>query len=216
MENEHLNKGPEPSPKSTEEHSTADDLKFVRTVMEKTCRQIKPKTSNTVICGLIVMTIYIGTHFLIKNELCDWIRPLQISLISLGVIITWIQAHFLFKKLRQQGFVPQLLSSLSYGLAIMVLPVFFFDLLGLFKGMYCGPAFIYAFTANSAMALVGVLHSRLWFSGTILVTGGILIAFIVKAYSLLILGIAIGGGMIVSALIVDIYYRKVNERKSNG
>jgi hypothetical protein len=160
------------------------------------------------------MTIYVGVHFLVQYSLFNWIRPLQISLISFGVIITVIQAHFLFKKFKHDGLVPQFLISGLYGLAIMFLPVLFLDLIGLFNGMHCGPAFIYALTANSAMLLLGVLHSRLWFSGTILIIAGILAAFIIKEYSLLILGIATGTGIILSALIVDLYYRKMEKENA--
>jgi len=192
----------------------ADDLKFMRSVVEKTYRLVKPKTSNTVMWGLICMTIYVGIHFLVKNRLFNWIRPFQISLISVGIICTMIQGHFLFKKFRQQGLVPQLLNSIFYGFTIILFPVFFFDMIGLFKGMYCGSAFIYALTISTLMVLIGVLHSKLWFSGAILVISGILLAFIVKEYSLLILGIATGTGIILSALIVDLYYRK--QEKENG
>ncbi|MCK4751988.1 MAG: hypothetical protein KAS75_00980 [Planctomycetes bacterium] len=197
-----------------EEHGSAEDLKFVRSAMEKTCLLIKPKTSNTVMWGLIAMTAYVGAHFLVKNQLYHWLKPLQISLMSVGVICSIIQGHFLLKKLRQQGFVPQFLGSISYGLLIIVVPVFIFDMLGLFKGMYYESAFIYAFMTNSLMALCGVLYSRLFLSGTILVTAGMFAAFIFKDYPLLILGIAIGTGVILSAVTVDLHYRKLE--KENG
>lgn len=192
----------------------ADDIKFIRSALEKACRQVKPKTSNSVMWGLICMTIYVGIHFLVKNQLCSWVRPFQISLIAFGVLCSIVQAHFLFKKLKQEGFFPQLLPSVLYGLVIIVLPIFFFDLIGLFKGMYCGPAFIYALTVNSVMVLVGVLHSKLWFVGSIFVITGILMAFIIKEYSFMILGVAIGTGIILSALIVDLNYRK--QEKENA
>ena len=164
--------------------------------------------------GLICMTIYVGIHFLIKNQLFNWIRPLQISLISFGILCTIIQSHFLLKKLKQEGFVPQLLTSLLYGFVIILLPVLFFDLIGLFKGMYCGSAFIYALTVNTVMVILGILHSKLWLSGTIFIITGILMAFIIKEYSFMILGIATGTGIILSALIVDLNYRK--QEKENA
>ena len=206
MENNHL---PE-----KQNNIGADDLKFIRSVLEKACRQVKPKTSNSVMWGLICMTTYVGIHFLIKNQLYIWIRPLQITLLSVGVLCTIIQAHFLFKKLKQEGFVPQLLTSLFYGFVIILLPVLFFDLIGLFRGMYCGSAFIYALTVNTVMVIVGILHSKLWFIGTIFVITGILIAFIIEEYSFLILGIATGTGIIMSALIVDLNYRKMEKENA--
>lgn len=212
MEKEHLHDNPK---QGTEEQQVKiDDLKFMRSVVEKTYRQVKPKTSNSVMWGLICMAIYVGIHFLVKNQLFSWIRPLQISLISVGVIGTMIQAHFLFKKFREEGFVPQSIISILCGLLIIVLPVFFFDLIGLFKPMYCESAFIYALTINTVLVLCGVLHSKLWFSGTIIVIAGMMMAFIVKEYSLLILGIATGTGMILSAIIVDLYYRKMEKENA--
>jgi hypothetical protein len=207
---------PEPRPQGTQEQKVnADDLRFMLAVMEKSYQHIKPKTSNSVMWGLICMAIYVGSYFLVKNQLFNWLRPLQISLISVGVICTIIQAHFLLKQFRQQGFVPQLLlTSVLYGLPIIVLPVFIFDLLGLFKGMYCGPAFIYAFMVNTVMVLVGVIHSKLWFTGTIFIIAGILLAFLVREYSLLILGIANGIGIIFSALVVDLNYRRMEKENA--
>ncbi len=43
MKNERLNEGSEPSPESAQEHSTADDLKFIRSVVEKTHTEIDPE-----------------------------------------------------------------------------------------------------------------------------------------------------------------------------
>ena len=208
MNKEHSQENPSFKHSKASEQITADDLKFMRSTLEKACRQIKPKTSNSIMWGLICMAIYVGIHFLIKNQFFDWIRPLQISLISFGVLCTIIQAHFLFKKFKQEGFFPQLLISIIYGLLLIVVPVFFFDMIGLFKGMYCGSAFIYALTANTIIFIVGIFHSKLWFIGTIFILPGILMAFIIREYSFLILGVATGTGIILSALIVDLYYRK--------
>ena len=192
-----------------EKQISADDLKFIHSALEKAFRQIKPKTSNTIMWGLICMTGYIGVHFLINNQLFNWIRPLQISLVCFGVIISMIQGYFLLIKFKQEGFIPQqLIASLSYGIVIIVLPVFIFDFIGLFKGMYCGSAFIYALTINTFIAIMGMSHSKLWFIGSIFIITGILMAFIIKEYSFIILGIATGTGIILSALIVDLNYRK--------
>ena len=159
MNKEHSQENPSFKNSKASEQITADDLKFIRSTLEKACRQLKPKTSNSIMWGLICMVIYIGIHFLIKNQLFDWIRPLQISLISFGVLCTIIQAHFLFKKFKQEGFFPQLLISIIYGLLLIVVPVFFFDMIGLFKGMYCGSAFIYALTANTIIRAPGATAS---------------------------------------------------------
>ena len=198
----------------TEQKELAENLEFMRSAIERACRQVKPKTSNSVMWGLICMTIYVGIHFLINNQLFNWIRPLQMSLISFGVLCTIIQGHFLFKKLKKEGFVPQFLFPLSYGLIIISLPILFFDVIGLFKGMYCGSAFIYALTINTVIVIIGVLHSKLWFIGTAFVIIGILMAFIFKEYSYMILGITVGTGIILSASIVDLNYRK--QEKENA
>jgi hypothetical protein len=204
----------EPKQRGSEEQKVVDDLRFMRSVVEKSYRQLKPKTSNSIMWGLICMAIYIGIHFLIKNQLFDWIRPLQISLISFGVLCTIIQAHFLSKKFKQEGFFPQSLISILYGMLLIVVPVFFFDMIGLFEGMYCGSAFIYALTANTIIFIIGSFHSKLWLIGTIFILSGILMAFIIREYSFLILGVATGTGIILPALIVDLYFRK--QEKENA
>ena len=130
------------------------------------------------------------------------------SLLSFGVLCTIIQSRFIFKELKQEGFVPQFLTPLFYGMVIILLPVLFFDMIGLFKGMYCGSAFIYALTINTLIVIVGVLHSKLWLSGTIFIIIGMLMAFVIKEDSLVILGLATGAGLIIPAILVDRNYRK--------
>jgi hypothetical protein len=205
---ENLNDEAKPKQEGFEEQNIAEDLKFMRSAVEKTYWQVKPKTSNTVMWGLICIIGYVGIHFLVKKQLCNWVRPLQISLISFGVLWTIIQGHFLYKKYEQEGFFPRFMISGLCGLVIVFLPVLFFDLIGLFKGMYCGSAFIYALTINTFLVILGIVHSKLWLSGTIFVLTGILLAFTIKEYSFIILGIATGTGIILSALIVDLNYRK--------
>ena len=216
MENEHLHEEAKPKEEGVEGQKVdADDLKFIRSALEKACRQIKPKTSNTIMWGLICMTGYVGVHFLIENQLFNWIRPLQISLICFGVIISMIQGHSLFIKFKHEGFIPQqLMTSLFYGVVIIVLPVFIFDFIGLFKGMYCGSAFIYALMISTFIAIMGMSHSKLWFVGSIFIITGMLIAFIIKEYSFIILGITTGTGVILAALIVDLNYRKQEEESA--
>ena len=63
MGNEHLHEKPEPKQESVEGQKNAvDDLRFIRSAVEKTYRQVKPKTSNSVMWGLICMAIYVGIH----------------------------------------------------------------------------------------------------------------------------------------------------------
>ncbi|MFQ5770446.1 MAG: hypothetical protein ACE5HX_07920, partial [bacterium] len=56
----------------------ADDLRFMRSAIEKSYRQIKPETHLAVMWGLICMIIYISIHFMIKFQLFKWVAPLYL------------------------------------------------------------------------------------------------------------------------------------------
>ena len=64
---------------------SADDLKFMRSVVEKSYRQVKPETHVIIMWGLICMTAYTAIHFLVKPRLFKWITPLYLSLMAIGL-----------------------------------------------------------------------------------------------------------------------------------
>jgi len=190
--------------------NTADDLKFMRSVVEKSYRQVKPETHVTIMWGLICMAAYISIHFLAKHNLQKWITPLYLSLIGFGVFYSLIAAFLFLKRQKKSGFVPQLFSQIAWIWLIVALPIILWDRLGLFKNIFCEAGFMYAMGLSIALSLTGIFHSKEWFLGGIIIFAGMLLAFFTKDYSYpcIILGLSTGAGLIIPAIIVDRNYRK--------
>ena len=66
MKNEYSHEEPEPKQKGIGgQKNTADDLKFMRSVLEKSYQKVKPETHQEIMVGLVCMVAYISIHFLI-------------------------------------------------------------------------------------------------------------------------------------------------------
>jgi hypothetical protein len=209
MENEHLHKEPKPKQGKAEEQKTAaDDLRFMRSVVEKSYRQIKPETHLAVMWGLICMIIYISIHFLIKFQLCKWIVPLYLSLLAFGLCCTFATMFIIIKRQRKDGFAPQLVKQVAWIFGVIMFPIIFWDRMGLFNKIFCGSGFMYAMALGMHLGILATLHSKTWLLGGILIFVGMLLAFFIKDYSFIILGLATGLGCIMPAIIVQRNYRK--------
>ena len=86
MENEHLN--------DEREHECPEgqkvdpnDLKFMRSVLEKSYKKVKPETHDAIMWGLTCMTAYISIHFLSKHW--AWEMDCTIIFISNGFRDMW-------------------------------------------------------------------------------------------------------------------------------
>ena len=206
MENNNFNTNSEPQ--NAQENQTAEDLKFVRSVVEKTYRPVKPETHNTITWGLICMAAYISIHFLIKFQLYNWISPLYISLMGVGLFCSLATVYIVVKRHKKEGFAPLLFKQVAYLWMIVMFPIIFWDRMGLFDKIFCGSGFVYAMGLSIALGITGILHSKVWLLGSIFILTGMLIAFIVKDYAFIILGIVTGIGLIVPAIIVQKIYHK--------
>ena len=74
MENESLHEESKPKQDGIEEQKiSADDLKFMRSAVEKTYKQVNPDTHTMIMWGVICLISYPAIHFLVKNQLFKWI-----------------------------------------------------------------------------------------------------------------------------------------------
>ena len=160
------------------------------------------------------MTVCIGIHFLREYQLFKWIGPLYLSLMSLGIFCTVVTLYKINKRQKKEGFVPLLLYQISAILFVVFFPVIFWDLMGLFKGTFCGSAFVYTIAAVTLMGILGIFHSKIWFLGGVVLFIGMLLAFFIRDYAFIILGVAYGTGNIIPAIMVDLNYRR--QEKENA
>ncbi|MFH1615726.1 MAG: hypothetical protein ABIG61_11670 [Planctomycetota bacterium] len=193
-----------------EEKNTADDLRFMRSTVEKTYRPLKPETHDAIMWGLVCMAAYIGIHFLVKHNLYKWIAPLYLSLMGLGMCGSFVTMFMWVRRQREKGFVPTLPFQLGGIMLVIMFPIIFWDRMGLFENIFCGAGFIYAMGLSMGMGVYGVLYSKAGFLGGIIIFSGMLLAVFAKDYAcpLIILGLSTGAGLIIPAIIVQRNYSK--------
>jgi hypothetical protein len=81
-------------------------------------------------------------------------------------------------------------------------------MLGLFFDFFGGPGFLWAMVYSIALSMIGIIYSREWLFGGIGIFVGMVVAFIIKDYAYLILGLAMGLGCIIPAIFAQRNYRK--------
>ncbi len=91
MENEHLNEGPKSGPKSDQEQKVdTDDLKFMRSAIEKTRRDFDPEAIDMTVWGLACLIVYSAIHFLATPEHYKLIWPVLILVLVTAFVINVI------------------------------------------------------------------------------------------------------------------------------
>lgn len=189
----------------------ADDIKFMRSAVEKTYKQVNPDTHTMIMWGIICMISYPAIYFLVKNQLFKWIWAVFLPLVAFGLCYIFISWLLITKRDRNAGFIPLLRKQLTWvWIIIMVMHGLTWSVLGMAFNNYSAgdPGFLFAILFSMALCITGVFHTKEWFFGGIGIFAGLLLAFFVRDYGYIILGPTTGAGLIIPALIVQSNYRK--------
>jgi len=213
MENKDLSEDLKPKQGTPEEQKTTDDLKFVRAVIEKTYKEVIPDTHILIMCGVICLIVYPTIYFLVKHQLFNWILPFFLSLIAIllcYVFVTWL---LITKRDKKAGFVPLIKKQAFWAwMIIMVLHGLTWSILGMTFNNYCiagDPGFLFAILLSIALSITGIFSSKKeGLYGGIGVFIGALLAFFIKDYGYIILGLSTGAGLIIPAILIQRNYRK--------
>ena len=212
MENEHLHEEAKPKEEGAEGQKTAaDDLKFMKSAIEKSYKQGNPDTHTMVMWGVICLIGYTTTHFLATANLNKWMPFVGWPLVAFGLCYIFITWRIVTKREKNVGFVPLLRKQLTWvWIVIMVLHGLTWSILGTAFNNYCAgdPGFLFAILFSIALCITGIFHSKEWLYGGMLIFVGALLAFFIKDYGYIILGLATGAGMIIPAIMVQRNYRK--------
>jgi len=94
-------------------------------------------------------------------------------------------------------FAGRRVKKLVYGLT--------WSILGTGFNNYCAgdPGFLFAILFSIALSITGIFHSKEWLYGGIGIFIGALLAFFIKDYDYIVLGLATGVGLIIPAIIVQ-------------
>jgi len=180
-----------------------DDIKFMRSMVEKTDRQVRPEGYVLTACGLICLTCYTAVHFLLKLEQQKWILPVYLVLmVALLGYIFYALAHGA-KRQKREGYILQLPRQVTAIWFIVASHILAWSILGMMLNNYCGgdPAFMAAMGLSIALCTTGILYSIEYLYGGLCIFTCMFLTYFVKDYGYIILGIATAIGCIVPELI---------------
>ena len=87
MKNQHLPQKPKPEKTAaSEQEGAADDLKFMRSVIERTCSKIDPGWLIMVSWGLIIMIGFPLGYFIKTRQLETWKWPIYLLLLVISFL----------------------------------------------------------------------------------------------------------------------------------
>ncbi|MHC4120975.1 MAG: hypothetical protein ACYSWO_26085 [Planctomycetota bacterium] len=207
--------GSKPSGSGASEKA-AEDLRFMRSAVEKSDRHVRPEGHVLTACGLMCLVCYTAVHLLVKSDLQKWILPVYLPLmvILLGYIF-YALAHGA-KRQKREGYVPQMPRQVTAIWLIVVSHILAWSILGMVLNDFSGgdPAFIAAMGLSIALGATGILYSREYLYAGICIFAGIFLTYFVKDYGYIILGVATGAACILPEVICRRKFGK--QVKANG
>ena len=205
MANKDLNQG-----ETNDQNITADDIKFVRSVVERMSRQVKPDINIMVACGLVCMIAYAILYFLKACHLDRWIWPVGLSVTTVLFIYVLISIARIANAEKNVGFISHLKRQVTFVWIFIMLHGIAWTISPLLSNNYCGgdPAFLWAMLFSIGLVVLGIFHSREWLWGGIGIFVVMILTYFLGNIGYLILGLAIGAGLIIPAIIVQRNFRK--------
>lgn len=192
----------------------ADDLKFMRSVIEKTYRVFDPGSPEMIIWGLIFLIGLPATqYFLATPQLKDFVQPMWIILWVIGASVGIFNGYRCEIRERKTGYVSRLSNQIGLIWYILLLngSVWSIEPFSVFFGKQ---AFLWAAIFGFGLSVTGILWSKEWLFGGVAIFISILAASIVKEYAYVILGVVMGLGCIIPAIVAQINYKKRKEENA--
>ena len=208
MKNEHAGRPTEPNGRSTEGQNAADDLRFMRSVIEETCRRIDPGWPIMVAWGLIIMIGFPVGYFIKTRQLDTWQWPVYLLLLVVGCCVAIYFGAKARMRERKAGVVSKLSRRIYWVWFVLLANGTLWTCLGLFKDHMGGFGFLWTAIYGIALCMMGVLYSREWMYGGTAVFAGIIAAYFTGPNAYWVLGIVTGLSCIIPAIISRRDYSK--------
>ena len=193
-------------------NNPADDIKFMRSVVEIMSRQVKPDVHIMIACGLMCIVFYTVLFFLKTYHLDKWIWPVGLFLTAVLSIYFCISLVRIAKGEQKDGFISHLKKQVTWVWIFIMLHGLAWTISPLLSGNFCGgdPAFLWGMLFSIGLVVLGVFHSKEWIYGGIAIFAVMSLTYFLGNSGYLILGLAIGAGLIIPAIIVQ---RNYNEQE---
>lgn len=209
MEKENIPEEAKPKQENVEEQEiSAEDVRFMRSVVEKTHRQIDPEAISMITWGLVCIVIYVGTYFLVIYQMYNLMPYFLFTSLAVGGTIGAVSSYKVAKRQKAEGAVSHIWKQINWVWLILLPNAVLWSILGLFRDSFGGPGFLWAAIYAIALSMTGILHSKEWLFGGIAIFIAIIVAFFAKPYSYLILGTVMGLACIIPTIIAQRNYRK--------
>jgi len=192
----------------------ADDLKFMRSVIEKTCRKIDPGWPILITWGLILMIGFPVLYFLKIRQLDNWLWRVQWLLVVIGFSISIYFVTKAIKRERKAGLISKLSKQIYWIFIILSANGIIWTCLDLFRDHIGGFGFLWTAICGIELSMIGILYSREWLYGGIAIFAGIIAAYFTAQYAYVILGIVTGLACIVPAIIAQRNYSKQEQENA--
>jgi hypothetical protein len=194
-----------------------DDIKFMRSVIEKTYRVIEPGSTLFIVLGLIFLTGLPAMQFLLTSpQLKVFIQPMWIILWVIGAAVGIFGGFTSEIREKKSGYVSQLSNQIGFIWYILLLNGTIWAGLALFNISFGNPAFLWALILGFGLSVTGILSSKEWLFAGVAIFIAILAAAIIEHYAYVILGIVMGLGCIIPAIIAKRNYNKKEKNYESG
>ena len=198
-----------------EQKTAADDLRFIRSVIEKTHRAFNPGAPVMIALGLIFMIGYPATqYFLAAPQLYELIQPMWIILWVIGASVTIFNGIIAEIREKRSGVISRRSNQIGLVWFILLFNGTAWSAMGLHKVYFGELVFLWAIIFGFGLSVTGILSSKEWLFGGIAIFISILAASIMKEHAYVILGIVMGLACIIPAIIAQRNYRK--QEKENA
>ena len=194
----------------------ADDVGFMRLVIERMSRQIKPDINIMIACGLVCMTAYTILFLLRINSLDKWIWPVGLSVTVVLFVYSFISLVRIAGAEKKAGFISHLKRQVTWVWIFITLHGLAWTVSPLLSGNFSGgdPAFLWAMLFSIGLVVLGIFHSKEWLYGGIGIFIVMILSYFLGNIGYLVLGLAIGAGLIIPAVIVQGNYRKQEQENA--
>jgi len=214
MVNEHVNPGSNSEQEGSNLKINADDLKFMRSVIEKTCKKVDPGWQMIAAWGLIVMIGFPLLYFLKIHQIDNWLWRIQWILVVTGFSFSIYIVKRAIVRERAIGVISKLSKQIYLVFIILSANGFIWTYLDLFRDQIGGFGFLWTAICGIELSMIGIIYSREWLCGGMAIFIGIIAASFTEQYAYYILGIVTGLSCIVPAIIARRNYRK--QEKENA